>query len=57
HHRVFIASWDGAKWTKASDWIEPLKDKVRPLIDKEAQTYASSTAGWPKRSEACDKAS
>lgn len=57
HQRVFIASWDGKKWTKASDWLDPLKDKVRPLIDKEAQAYATSTTGWPKRTESCDKSS
>lgn len=57
HSKVFIATWDGSKWTKGSDWTDPLKDKVRALIDKEAQAYATSTAGWPKRSEACDKSS
>jgi branched-chain amino acid transport system substrate-binding protein len=57
HSKVFITQWDGAKWTKGSDWTDPLKDKVRALIDKEAQAYATSTAGWPKRSEACDKSS
>ena len=31
HHKVFVAEWDGTKWQKASDWIEPMKDKVRPL--------------------------
>ena len=47
--------WDGAKWTKKSDWIEPIKDKVVPLSDAAAKEYATSNAGWPKRSEACDK--
>jgi branched-chain amino acid transport system substrate-binding protein len=57
HSKVFITTWDGTKWTKGSDWTDPLKDKVRALIDQEAQAYASSTAGWPKRSESCDKSS
>jgi branched-chain amino acid transport system substrate-binding protein len=57
HHSVYLAQWDGAKWAKASDWIEPMKDKVIPLIDAAAKDYAASNAGWPKRTEACDKSS
>jgi branched-chain amino acid transport system substrate-binding protein len=57
HHSVYMAEWDGTKWVKASDWIEPIKDKVRPLIDAAAKEYAAANAGWPKRTEACDKSS
>ena len=57
HHKVYVAEWDGQKWTKGSDWMEPMRDKVRPLIDASAKEYAASNAGWPKRSEACDKSS
>jgi branched-chain amino acid transport system substrate-binding protein len=57
HHSVYMAEWDGTKWTKASDWISPMKDKVRPLIDAAASDYAKANAGWPKRTEACDKSS
>ncbi len=57
HHKVYIARWDGTKWTKASDWIEPMKDKVRPLIEADAKKYAESNTGWPKRTEPCDKSS
>jgi branched-chain amino acid transport system substrate-binding protein len=57
HHSVYVAEWDGAKWTKKSDWIEPLKDKVIPLSENAANEYATSNAGWPKRTEPCDKAS
>lgn len=57
HHKVYIAQWDGTKWTKASDWIEPIKDKVRPLIEAAAAQYAAANAGWPKRTEPCDKSS
>ncbi len=53
HHKVFVGEWDGTKWTKASDWIEPLKDEVRPLIEAAAKDYAEKNAGWPKRSEPC----
>jgi branched-chain amino acid transport system substrate-binding protein len=57
HHSVYMAEWDGTKWVKASDWISPMKDKVRPLIDAAAKEYAAANAGWPKRTEACDKSS
>ncbi|HWM46159.1 MAG TPA: ABC transporter substrate-binding protein [Xanthobacteraceae bacterium] len=57
HHSIYLAEWDGTKWTKASDWISPIKDKVRPLIDAAAKDYAAANAGWPKRSEPCDKSS
>lgn len=57
HHKVFMATWDGTKWVKSSDWMEPMKDKVRPLIEAAAKSYAESNTGWPKRTEACDKSS
>jgi branched-chain amino acid transport system substrate-binding protein len=30
---------------------------VLPLIDSAAEDYAKANAGWPKRTEACDKSS
>ncbi len=33
HNAAYMAKWDGTKWTKGSDWIEPIKAKVRPLIE------------------------
>ena len=57
HHGIYLTQWDGTKWTKASDYIEPIKDKVLPLIDADAKQYATSNAGWPKRTEPCDKSS
>jgi len=57
HHGIYLAQWDGTKWTKASDWIEPIKDKVIPLIENAAKEYAAANLGWPKRTESCDKSS
>jgi branched-chain amino acid transport system substrate-binding protein len=57
HNGVYLIQWDGAKWSKASGWIEPIKDKVLPLINSAAGSYVAANAGWPKRSEACDKSS
>jgi len=57
HGSAYVQQWDGAKWVKISDWISPMKDKVVPLTDKAAADYVSKNAGWPKRTEACDKSS
>lgn len=57
HNSAYVAKWDGTKWTKGSDWIAPIKEKVRPLIEAAAKDYAAANAGWPKRTEACDKSS
>lgn len=57
HHKVFMATWDGTKWVKSSDWMDPIKDKVRPLIESSAKAYVESNTGWPKRTEPCDKSS
>jgi len=57
HNGIFLVEWDGTKWKTASGWIEPIKDKVLPLIDNAANSYVSANTGWPKRSEACDKSS
>jgi len=57
HNSAYVQQWDGAKWVKVSDWIAPMKDKVMPLVEKAAADYVSKNAGWPKRTEACDKSS
>jgi branched-chain amino acid transport system substrate-binding protein len=57
HNKVYVAQWDGTKWTKGSDWMEPMKDKVRPMLEQAAADYAKSNAGWPQRTETCDKGS
>ena len=57
HNIISVVQWDGAKWTKTSEMLEPIKDKVMPLIESAAADYVKATAGWPKRSEPCDKSS
>ena len=57
HNLISVVQWDGAKWTKTSETLEPIKDKVMPLIESAAADYVKANAGWPKRSEACDKSS
>lgn len=57
HNAAYVQQWDGTKWVKVSDWIKPMKDKVIPLIDQAAADYVSKNAGWPKRTESCDRSS
>lgn len=52
-HSVYVQQWDGSKWVKASDWIEPAKDKVRPMLLADAKAYADKNAPWPTRTEPC----
>ncbi len=57
HRAAFMQEWDGTKWVKISNPIEPMTDRVRGQLDAAAKDYAEKNAGWPKRAEACDKAS
>jgi branched-chain amino acid transport system substrate-binding protein len=57
HHAAYMQQWDGTKWVKVSDWIAPMKEEVRPLLEAAAADYVAKNAGWPKRSEACDRPS
>jgi branched-chain amino acid transport system substrate-binding protein len=57
HHAAYMQQWDGTKWVKVSDWIAPMKDKVRPLLEAAAKDYVSKNQPWPERKEACDKSS
>ena len=54
HRPTFIQRFDGTKYVKVSDWIEPLNDKVEPLLQADAKAYAEKNPSWPKRTEACD---
>jgi branched-chain amino acid transport system substrate-binding protein len=56
-HSAYIQQWDGTKWVKVSDWISPMKDRVRPLLEAASKDYVEKNAGWPKRTEPCDKSS
>jgi len=51
--KMYISEWDGEKWVKASDWFEPMTDKVAPLLVSAAEEYKASNAPWPARSEPC----
>jgi len=57
HRPTFMQEWDGQKYVKVSGDLPAMSDKVMPLLDAAAKDYAEKNSGWPKRSEACDKAS
>jgi len=57
HGGISVVKWDGAKWETTVPSIDPIKDKVMPLIDSAAEAYVKANAGWPKRTEPCDKSS
>jgi branched-chain amino acid transport system substrate-binding protein len=31
-----VQQWDGKKWTIVSDWIEPMREVVRPKLEAAA---------------------
>jgi branched-chain amino acid transport system substrate-binding protein len=40
-HAMRVQQWDGKQWSFVSDWITPMKDVVRPMIEASAQEYAT----------------
>jgi len=57
HGGMSLVEWDGTKWNTKVASIAPIKDKVLPLINSTAEEYVKANAGWPKRTEPCDKSS
>ena len=39
-HPVRVQQWDGKNWAFVSNWIEPMRDVVRPMIEESAAAYA-----------------
>jgi branched-chain amino acid transport system substrate-binding protein len=48
NHAVRVQQWDGAKWSFVSDWITPMKDVVRPMIEESAAQYAKEHGITPR---------
>ena len=53
HNAAYVQQWDGTKWVKASDWIQPIKEKVVPLIDKAAADYVVAFVDAPGTGSSC----
>ena len=45
---VLIQQWDGSEWHIVSDWIEPMRDVVRPMIENAAAQYAKENNITPR---------
>jgi branched-chain amino acid transport system substrate-binding protein len=45
---VRIQQWDGSKWVFASDWIKPMREVVRPMVEKAAMEYAKENKITPR---------
>jgi branched-chain amino acid transport system substrate-binding protein len=54
HHAVYMQEWDGKQWKPISDWFEPMKDVVRPMLEAAADEYVTANAPWPERAEPCE---
>ena len=57
HKALFVQEWDGTKYVKVTEPINPAPIKVEQLQEAAAKDYVEKNTGWPKRTEACDKAS
>jgi branched-chain amino acid transport system substrate-binding protein len=55
HQPAYMQQWDGTKWAKVSEWIVPMKERVRALLESAAKDYVSKNQPWPARTEPCDK--
>ncbi|MET0481575.1 MAG: ABC transporter substrate-binding protein [Aestuariivirgaceae bacterium] len=53
HHSVYVQEWDGKQWKPISDWFEPMKDVVRPMLEQAAAEYVAKNKP-PGRTESCD---
>ena len=45
---VIIQKWDGAKWSYASEWLTPMRDIVRPIVEADAAAYAKENNITPR---------
>jgi branched-chain amino acid transport system substrate-binding protein len=57
HQSGYVQQWTGTRWVRASGWIGPMTERLRPLLQAAAQDYVSRDPAWPKRTEPCDKSS
>jgi branched-chain amino acid transport system substrate-binding protein len=47
-HAMRVQQWDGKQWSFVSDWITPMKDVVRPMIEESAAQYANEHGITPR---------
>ena len=47
-HAVRVQQWDGEKWALVTDWITPMTDVVRPMIEAWPRPTPRRTASSPR---------
>jgi branched-chain amino acid transport system substrate-binding protein len=57
HQAAYVQQWDGTRWSRVSNWIAPMTERLRPLHQAAVRDYLSRDPAWPKRTEPCDKSS
>ncbi|KAB2850868.1 MAG: ABC transporter substrate-binding protein [Hyphomicrobiaceae bacterium] len=45
---VIFQQWTGKEWKLVSDWIEPMHDVVRPMMEASAQKFAAENKVTPR---------
>ena len=45
---VLFQQWDGEQWNLVSDWVQPIRDVVRPMIEESAAAYAAENSITPR---------
>ena len=45
---VLFQQWNGEKWNLVSDWVEPIREVVRPMIEESAAAYAAENNITPR---------
>jgi branched-chain amino acid transport system substrate-binding protein len=45
---ILIQQWDGKQWKIISDWIEPMRDVVRPMMEASAKKFADENKVTPR---------
>ena len=46
---ILIQQWDGKEWKIVSDWIEPMRDVVRPMMETSAKKFAEENKITPRQ--------
>jgi len=46
---VIFQQWDGKQWNIVSDWIEPMRDIVRPMEEESAKKFADENKITPRQ--------
>jgi branched-chain amino acid transport system substrate-binding protein len=45
-HRMFVQRWDGKEWKQVSDWLSPMTEVVRPMLEEAAAKYVADKTDW-----------